>query len=363
MRQAGRFASKHTWFGSFSLSIGLWMGGIGCLPDPHLTLPDFAGAPPAGDAGGLLDAGKGDASVPPAGDGGSPDLAGMGWQRVATPAARTTLRGMAATSRGDDLYIVGHDGLLLHRGLATPWEIEPLVTGVNLYAVAARGPDEVYAVGAEAVLLHRQAGRWSRETAPPGVTATLFALTILENGEVVTVGDLGTALRRTKAGQWIAETGLGLQGAALRGVWGARDADLIAVGQRSAITRYRAGSWERDLLGMDAMAKGNYYAVASDGIDLFIVGDYGLVLRQGPMSWIPERLAAPPDIAGPLHWFALATSGGEFLATGSEGTVARRVAGTWFTDATGELPDLYGAYMGSPASFVVGAQGLVLHRR
>ncbi len=336
------------------------LAGLGCLPTPDIHVPDFAPVPTA-------DAGSGGDLQPDAARG---DLGSVaGWTLDAQTGAKDTLRAAWAADQGlGEVYVVGHNGLILHRSGGT-WQKEqaqsagkPITT--NLYAVAAAAPDVVYAAGDAGVILRRTGGTWTQEGQELMTTAALFGLAVLPTKEVVVVGDGGLIALRQTSGVYVAEDTTALGAASLRAVGGATLDGLYAVGLGAVIAQRAAGKWQLDPLPIDSADRGNYYAVAPGPDGVFVAGEYARVLRRDVAKWAAEATLAPmpPTV---LHFFGLYAAPGELLAVGSSGTIQRRDSATktWTLDPSGVTAGLYGiAGAGTRTALTVGEQGTLLRR-
>ena len=336
------------------------LAGLGCLPTPEIHVPDFAPTP-------AVDAGSGGDLQP---DGAGGDLGTVaGWALEAQVGAKDTLRAAWAADQAlGEAYVVGHNGLILHRSGGT-WQKEqaqsagkPITT--NLYAVAAAAPDIVYAAGEAGVILRRTGGTWTQEGQELMTTAALFGLVVLPSGEVVVVGDGGLIARRQTSGVYTAEDTTALGTASLRAVAGATLDGLYAVGLGAVIAQRTGGKWQLDPFPIDTADRGNYYAVSPGPDGVFVAGEYTRVLRRDVAKWTAEATVAPtpPTI---VHLFGLYAAPGELLAVGGGGMIQRRDAAkkTWAVDPSGVTAGLYGiAGAGSRAALAVGEQGALLRR-
>lgn len=336
------------------------LAGLGCLPTPEIHVPDFSPVAPA-DAGS-------------AGDSASPDGAGgdlgmlAGWAVDAQVGAKDTLRAVWTDAAQSQAYVVGHNGLLLHRSGGT-WQKEqaqiagkPLTT--NLYAIAAASTDVVYAVGAAGVILRRTGGTWMQEGQELATTSDLFGVAVLATGEVIVVGEGGFIARRQASGVYAAEVTTALGGASLRAVAGTTLDGLYAVGLGAVIAQRVADKWQLDPLPIDTADRGNYYAVTQGADGVFVAGEYARVLRRDVAKWTREAVIAPtpPNVT---HFFGLYAAPGALWTVGTSGVIQRRDSATkmWSADPSNVSAALYGITGAGPTGAVaVGDQGTVLRR-
>jgi len=328
-----------------------------CLPDPLINVPDLS--PGSTTDGGMM----------PRMDAPAGDLGSAKWTPEGMVTAGTTLRAAWIADPGvSEAFIVGHGGAIFHRVSNGPWMNEPSGTMANLYGVAARSATEVFAVGENGTILRRAAGMWKIEGTELHLTSSLFAVTALGNGEVVAVGDGGVVARRQTAGVWALESTAALGTASLRAVFGDKLDGLYAVGLGSTIARRMAGTWQLDPTPVDPGGSGNYYAIAgtSDGTELHIAGEYGLLLHRAKdgSRWTSEKLLPPMGMTAPLHLYGIYFQDGETIVAGAGGIVARRVqTGPFAVEPTGVAAELFGlSGAGLRSMLVVGEKGTVLRR-
>ncbi len=96
-------------------------------------------------------------------------------------------------SDGNDFYIVGDGGLIIHYVSTVPHVIDPLTTR-DLNHVWGGGASDVWIVGDDGVVLHKGAGDWSSVDA--GATADLVAVWGDGDGNVYVMETLETGLIR-----------------------------------------------------------------------------------------------------------------------------------------------------------------------
>jgi hypothetical protein len=348
------------WFCGHSTGLATFLAlpfFVACLPDPLISVPD------------LSPAGATDAGMMPRLDAPAGDLGSAKWGLDGTVTAGPTLRAAWIADPGvSEAFIVGHGGAIFHRISNGAWMAEASGTMANLYAIAARSATEVFAVGENGIILRRAAGLWKIEGTELRLTSALFGVTALGNGEVVAVGDGGVVARRQAAGVWTLESSAALGTASLRAVFGDKLDGLYAVGLGSTIARRMAGAWQPDPTPVDAGGSGNYYAIAgtTDGTELHIAGEYGLLLHRAKdgSRWQSEKLLPPMGMTAPLHLYSMYFQDGETIVAGAGGVVARRVqTGPFAVEPTGVASELFGlSGAGLRSMLVVGEKGTVLRR-
>lgn len=95
---------------------------------------------------------------------------GTDWRQVKTPTREGLIAVKAASP--DNAWAVGMGGTALHFD-GTAWNAIPTGVKSTLRAVAVRG-DEVWVGGDDGVILHRKAGTWTREDVPTPASITSF---------------------------------------------------------------------------------------------------------------------------------------------------------------------------------------------
>ncbi len=131
----------------------------------------------------------------------------------------------------NDLYVVGHDGNILHSTGDGTWTIQPGPTAGILQAVWGATATDLYAVGYGGVILHSTGdGTWVQEDST--TTVDLISVWGDSDGTVLVAGHDGTVLRRV-AGGWTSEV-TGTTANFTNG-WTAGPGDYLAVGASGEI--------------------------------------------------------------------------------------------------------------------------------
>ena len=212
---------------------------------------------------------------------------GAAWtldEELVASAVKTPLKKdvLAAAALGDGLVVVGAGGLAA-RWDGKLWTVDKSGAKKDLNAVVALG-EQAWAVGRGGSSVHFDGVRWASE--PSGVKVDL------------------------------------------RGVWGASDAQLWAVGDKGTLLERSGGVWRLvqqstiKLLGVGGSAANDVYAV----------GEVGSVMRWDGRNW--QNL--PTGVADDLQ-VVLTLSKLVFLLLGAAGGLARHdVKDNWHTQSAGE---------------------------
>jgi len=135
-----------------------------------------------------------------------------------------SLNDVHGTQRGDDVWAVGDDGLVVHFD-GDVWKQEPAHTSADLMGVWAQAANNVWAVGASGTILRRDAKGWSVFDSVPDEQFT--AVWAIDGSDAWAVG-LGGAAFHFDGTRWQPRTPPTEQN--LLGVWGAGSGDVWVVG-------------------------------------------------------------------------------------------------------------------------------------
>ncbi len=202
--------------------------------------------------------------------------------------AGAQLNGIWGTGK-EDLWAVGNDGELWHRTDAG-WSVSSLYspgTGPTLWAIDGLDENTAYISGSSCTVLVRAPasdGGWVRSS--PSCTSALFGIWAAPPNdaglEAVAVGPNNRAFFRT-SGQWNPSAFDPLQQppSALHSVWGTSPNQIFAVGDQGALMLWNGTRWTLAETG----TRNNLYTVrgrvlAGGGVELFMAGDYGTILRR-----------------------------------------------------------------------------------
>lgn len=262
-----------------------------------------------------------------------------------------------------DVYAVGSNGRVLHRGSDGKWSIEANgLVGQQLNAVwVGQGAlaGEVYAAGEQGVVLRKAAGNWSVERPP-----TTVPLMALWGGgdELYAAGSKGTLLRR-KAGVWQIEA-QGLSGELLTALWGVSRAGtntVYAVGNLGLVLRRERDTWQQISSSVTQGALSAVWAASPN--EMYAVGSGGLIFKRSGVgsqgSW--RSLASPSSTSlMAVHGFSPGSGEPDVWAVGAEGTILHQAGSVWVQEAPYLTVNvLTGVWVGADAVFVTGRGGRV----
>jgi len=145
-----------------------------------------------------------------------------------------------------ELYAVGNNGAIIHRGEMGEWSTELSPTGNDLRAVRGRPNGRIWAVGIDGTMITKDlrmpGGSWTTVMLP--TQETIHGLWIEENGAAgVAVGNLGLVLRLQPDQTWTRQRIDGLS-IPLQGVWGVAADRVWIVGLDGTILRSRGAEFE-----------------------------------------------------------------------------------------------------------------------
>lgn len=246
------------------------------------------------------------------------------WSKDYSPMGAKPQTLLAVAARGDDVYAVGMNGLILHRtSNGKGWQSEDAAIPdhrPDFKGVAIRSATDVYIVGGsssdmnevQSVVLHKTGGAWLRDKAD--FTESLYAVAAGDSA-VIAVGPRGTILLRRDMG-WAREAEHIADDVELLAITAA-GAEFHAAGTRGAVLhRDGSGKWTKELLP-DAL--NSLDAIAIAGTDLWVVGSEGLAARRGAdLKWSRQPTLSTSYLSG------LAVSGDDLLTGGSGGAILRR---------------------------------------
>lgn len=230
----------------------------------------------------------------------------------------------------------------------------PLPQGVNLRHISGASADDIWAAGDRGTLLRWNGFFWSSPPRPlhrGPLNAVLFRSSPVNY--LAAVGEMGTAMQLTD-GTWACPT-MAATGT-LRGVWGAAENDIWAVGDSGVLAHYDGKGW------MQHQPPGGFtgilHAVSGRSAkDIWAVGEQGTVLRYDGTSW--SRVQVPT--AEPLFGLWLDRDDQAWFV-GDRGTTVQYERGTTKLLMTEMQNRLYGVWgSGRRDVWAVGAFGTILH--
>ncbi|MFO0692662.1 MAG: serine/threonine-protein kinase [Polyangiales bacterium] len=241
------------------------------------------------------------------GDEGTLVLVARGGPRVVETHTRSTIRDIDFVTP-TEAVVVGDDGTFLRVVGAGTSSVDVGSTD-DLLGVFARGRT-VFAVGESSSVLRYENERVEWEPTPS--RATLRAIGGCEDGPLHAVGDDGTVLRRTDAGEWLRVTGTGHEpfsaiacDAGRLVISGMRGGVVVLDGDR--VLRLDTGE-TRPLYGVSAARGERAWVVGAGGRLLHVASDHVVVLTVGSTKSLYDA----------------ATLAGVVFAVGVDGTILRQ---------------------------------------
>ncbi len=273
------------------------------------------------------------------------------WADQSSPVT-DVLHAVWQTADGQDLFVVGDAGTILHltggpSTGASSWVKEPSGTLANLYGVWGSSANDVWATGtlygspvtaspspapASGILLHRTGGVWSSVAAPS--TATLHAITGTGPSDVWAVGLAASAS----------------PGAFTTG--------------GPALLHFDGSAWTQDASlspPSSGGATGELLSIVAAPNDITAVGRGGLLVHSDGRGFVASTVApaigvAPVDLTGILE-----TTANDFTLVGLGGLIGRLQGTTFTAESSGVGHDLFGIAAISPIDLVaVGDYGTIV---
>ncbi len=280
----------------------------------------------------------------------------------------------AVWQKGDTVYAAGQENLLWTR-TGTDFQSSKL-PGMGA-AAAIRGAvvlgNDVYLVGSGGRILHQQNGPFDIEG--DGVTAEdLNSVAADADGSIYAVGVAGRVLRRdpVKATWTVEHPGQGpaLTRAELRAVWVTASSVYAAAMDGTILRRSKTG-WAVDNAGAK-VAPGLLFsgsAAATGGIGgSWAAGEAGTLLRRGPQDGDAWKLGYPTTQVSIATLSAISTTDTGAYAVGQDGRILKRSgtgdAAVWAVDyaPTGLGQPLLSVSALAEEAYAVGLAGTVLHK-
>ncbi|MBW1807662.1 MAG: hypothetical protein JRJ87_05660 [Deltaproteobacteria bacterium] len=246
------------------------------------------------------------------------------------------------TVRGNDVFIVGYPGLLLHSA-DKGQNFEQLDPGTKdvLYAIDMTPDGQGVIVGRAGLVLTSPDGGKSWVRQKTGIKQSLFDVAITAGGKIWAVGHFGTVIHSADGGK----------------SWQAQEYDatppVVEGDGHGGIS-----SAEEENEGAAEEARLNSVAFADDQHG-WIVGEFGLVLytEDGGTSWKRQRSAS-----GKLMFAVHAIDAQNVIASGCEGTYMTTSDGglTWKAQKTNVPEHILGIWPQKDKTYLVGRDGLIL---
>jgi hypothetical protein len=216
-------------------------------------------------------------------------------------------------SGSSDVWVVGQGGYIGHRTTSLAAVQSP--TTANLHFVSGTGANDVWAVGDAATILHKDASGWSTSAAPTGTTANLNGVFATSASDAWAVGDSGTVLRWNGT-QWNAVSVPDTR--TIRTVWAASGSD-VWLGGDSGVLHWDGSGWTRP--ASFPAANSVFALTGSSSTDVWAAG-YSAWHWDGS-AWTPSN----PGYSSVYFQYGIGawTSGGESWIVGADGLAVHRV--------------------------------------
>ena len=315
-----------------------------------------------------------------------------GWQiqDIGATANLHALHGVATTTEGSPLFVVGDRGSVFRRRLGN-WEEMLTPDQTPLRCVWARAADDVYAGGDSGTVLHYDGDAWRRlqlgETedvrAIWGDDTTVYlgigrrVVTLDPSLDGVTLVDTASSRINTIDGT---PGGAIYAGANNGGVlsfgnqpWtaivvgsstlaiSAGSAGFLSVGGHGVIARGTSANWR--LLSGRLLPSHVYAVWGQPPNQLFAVGDTGKVLHHDGEGWNELPSVGGHNLRGLWVDDAL----GEIFAVSTQGAVHRFAGGRWLAEqmngSDAPLHDIWGTHTGGLESIFAVGDNTILRRR
>ena len=251
---------------------------------------------------------------------------GAGWAAVETgieDISEVTLRG--AWGEGEDLYVVGDKGTILHLN-GDKWVKEDSLSSYNLGSIWGVSLVDVYAGAAGGTVLRRMGGAWSSQQVTMG-SATLNALFGFSSKELW-AGGTGGALVVHDAGGWNPEISNDAYERTVQGVWAFSPTDVWFIGADGLLVHSEGTKWMTSEIAAPYYKNHSFYGLwglpGEESNQAFAVGEKGAILHYDGTDWLAEASAPDVDvndIAG--------SSWEDAVAVGSDGLVLRFDGESW----------------------------------
>jgi photosystem II stability/assembly factor-like uncharacterized protein len=253
---------------------------------------------------------------------------------------------------GNELYAVGHPGLLLRSSDAGK-SFETVKAGQTdeaLFSVAFNAKGQGAVVGRQGFYLttQDQGKTWQKGVVTLGEEhPALFSVAVLDDGAIVAVGEFGAIVRSEDKGK----------------TW-TRSAYTVELDEKSqkANPSCKAGASGSASDNADQVQEARLTDVAFlDAAHGLVVGEFGLVLRTEDGGRTFKRVFGCTDM---MLYSVTTAPGGRALAVGAAGTLVESSDGgqTWTRRESGTPEHLFGAFELGNRAIVTGAAGTALVR-
>jgi uncharacterized protein YjdB len=272
---------------------------------------------------------------------------GSGWTRALAGASYNTHFQAVHGSSGTHLIAVGTGGVTVRYDGST-WTSVASGTTRTLTAVHVSGPASAVAVGEAGTILRYGGGGWTVQAS--GVTATLHGVHTVD-GTSFAVGAGGTALSSVGT-TW---TPLAPPTSErLRGVFGFSATDVWVVGDYGTVLRFNGSAWSSVSAGGSTDDLRAVSGSTAAGSRVVIAGG-STVMQLVGTTFSDVATPWPPDA-----WGAAFDGNGGLWISGERGLVMRQWSGNWST--LNLAPDLLDVWATSNSdAWAVGEYGFAYH--
>lgn len=263
---------------------------------------------------------------------------------------RDRLYDVTTTSTG--VFVVGHPGLVLHAKDGTSFtNLNVGQTDEALFSVAFNSKGRGAIVGRSGFTLvsDDQGAHWQKSIVQlDDEKPSLFAVSVLEDGAIVAVGEFGVIVRSTDLGKTWTRSSYSPD---------PPTAEAPAAVPEGCVTEGEGANENADMMGearlTDVAFRDAYYG--------FAVGEFGLILATEDGGVTFKRVTSCTDRT--LHAVSVVDSQ-RAIAVGAEGTVVESHGGgaLWAPMSSGSIEHLFGVATTRDRTLILGAAGTALLR-
>lgn len=258
-----------------------------------------------------------------------------------------------ATSIGNELYAVGHPGLLLRStdGGKSFDTVRAGQTDEALFGISFNRKGQGAVVGRSGAIFttQDQGKTWQKGVVTLGEEKpSLFSVSVLDDGVIVAVGEFGAIARSADQGKTWTRSTFSVE----------VDAKAAKAADASCHESTSGSASDNADQVQEARLTDVAFLDATQGL---VVGEFGLLLRTEDGGRTFKRQLSCTD----MMLYSVATAVGDrSLAVGAAGTVIESSDGgrTWARRSSGTPEHLFGAFETDKRAIVIGAAGTALVR-